>query len=199
MKRMEPDEAGKKLAENAGRIGGENVPHSQLPTVFTNADSELSKMRAEMQLLRGQLDVLRQLFDLQDDEDEDDALEFMQLIQGPKSFECYIDQNGNLKRRAGFRCVTDQDWEEVVERDCGTAASGQKPWMRWKHTKFDSNGNQIAGTGEWEEGDDNPPAQDSDGMVFVFCIVEGDDETEPLYINHRHVGDVRAFDIRDCL
>lgn len=195
MKKLSADEAGKMLANNAGRIGGENVPPSQLPTVFTNADSELSRIRAEMQLLRGQLDVLQQLFDHQDDEDEDDSFELVQRIQNPASFECYIDKDGNLKRRAGYRCITDNNWEFVDEMDCGPAYSGQQPWMEWRHTALDENGNYIAGTGVWYEGNDNPPVQNATNMVFVFCTVEGDG---PLYIINRHVGDVRAIDIMDC-
>jgi hypothetical protein len=108
------------------------------------------------------------------------------------SFGCYIDRDGKLIRRVGWRCVTDGVWdEEVAERDCGTAVVDQMPWMRWTHSIDDET------PGAWDEGDNDPPEQDETCMVFIFCKVAARD-SGALYVIHRHVGDVRAIDIRSC-
>jgi hypothetical protein len=189
----------RQLAERNQRIGdgmNDGIPRYEGEDVSPLID-EINKMKAEILQLRGITKVIKEANEeLEEDGDEDVGLLTVGPNEEPRSFECYINADGYLIRRAGWRCVTDGEWEEVAERSCGSAEGDQQPWMEWRHTQFDSEGAQVAGTGAWYEGDSDPPAQSSANMVFIFCKVV--DSSGVLFINHRHLGDVRAFDIRDC-
>jgi len=180
------------LKEEADKrfYGPEQPKPATTTSPIQSQELELSALRLEVMKLSGVVGVLLQTTEQEREEDEFLLDQVVSRGSFPRSFECYINAEGHLIRRAGWRCVTRKsDWEHVPdELDCGEAVSGQKPWMAWKHTVDEET------PGEWEEGENDPPEESIERMVFVFCEVVISTGEAP-YLVVRHTGDVRAMDI----